>query len=113
MPPRTLASLAHALAAASDLDVALVALGEALAEVDRSARVALIAFDARRQLLTERRIPNGSRVDRVRVDTTFDHLPVRLRAPVIAGGQFADAGAGGAPQSRSEGGPAERNRTSI
>lgn len=92
MPPRTLASLAHALAAASDLDVALVALGEALAEVDRSARIALIAFDARRQMLTERRSPNGSRVDRQRVDTTFDHLPVRLRVPVSAGGQFVDVG---------------------
>jgi hypothetical protein len=92
MPPRTLASLAHALAAASDLDVALVALGEALAEVDRSARIALISFDARRQMLAERRSPNGSRVERVRVDTTFDHLPVRLRVPVSAGGQFVDVG---------------------
>ena len=92
MPPRTLASLAHALAAASDLDVALVALGEALAEVDRSARIALISFDARRQMLAERRSPNGSRVERVRVDTTFDQLPVRLRVPVSAGGQFVDVG---------------------
>ncbi|HET7621249.1 MAG TPA: GAF domain-containing protein [Gemmatimonadaceae bacterium] len=92
MPPRTLASLAHALAAASDLDVALVALGEALAEVDRSARIALISFDERRQMLSERRSPNGSRVQRVRVDTTFDHLPVRLRVPVSAGGQFVDVG---------------------
>ena len=36
MPPRTLASLAHALCVAPDLDAALVALGEGLAEVDRS-----------------------------------------------------------------------------
>ncbi len=92
MPPRTLASLAHALAAASDLDVALVALGEAVAEVDRSSRVALISFDERRQMLAERRSPNGSRVERRRVDTTFDHLPVRLRVPVSAGGQFVDVG---------------------
>lgn len=92
MPPRTLASLAHALAAASDLDVALVALGEALAEVDRSARIALISFDARRQMLAERRSPNGSRVEKVRVETTFDHLPVRVRVPVSAGGQFVDVG---------------------
>ena len=41
MPPRTLASLAHALAAASDLDAAIVALGEALAEVDRSTELSL------------------------------------------------------------------------
>jgi hypothetical protein len=92
MPPRTLASLAHALAAASDLDVALVALGEALAEVDRSARIALISFDERRQMLSERGSPTGSRVERVRVDTTFDHLPVRVRVPVSAGGQFVDVG---------------------
>jgi hypothetical protein len=92
MPPRTLASLAHALAAAFDLDVALVALGEALAEVDRSARIALISFDERRQMLSERRSPTGSRVERVRVDTTFDHLPVRVRVPVSAGGQFVDVG---------------------
>jgi hypothetical protein len=92
MPPRTHASRAHALAAASDLDVALVALGEALAEVDRSARIALISFDERRQMLSERRSPTGSRVERVRVDTTFDHLPVRVRVPVSAGGQFVDVG---------------------
>lgn len=92
MPPRTLASLAHALAAASDLDVALVALGEALAEVDRSSRIALISFDARRQMLAERSSPDGGRVVRERIDTTFDHLPVRLRTPVSAGGQFVDVG---------------------
>lgn len=92
MPPRTLASLAHALAAASDLDAALVALGEALAEVDRTARLALMPYDARRKLLLERRSPNGARVDNARIDTTFDHLPARLRAPVALGGQFADVG---------------------
>ncbi|HEY9448784.1 MAG TPA: GAF domain-containing protein [Gemmatimonadaceae bacterium] len=92
MPPRTLASLAHALGAASNLDVALVALGEALAEVDRAARLALIPYDARHKLLLERLSPDGSRIDRARVDTTLDHLPSRLRAPVSAGGQFADVG---------------------
>ncbi|HEU4642006.1 MAG TPA: GAF domain-containing protein [Gemmatimonadaceae bacterium] len=92
MPPRTLASLAHALGAASDLDAALVALGEALAEVDRSAHLCLLGFDARRQLLREKLSPNGGHVVRARVDTTFDHLPERLRAQVTAGGQFADVG---------------------
>jgi len=92
MPPRTLASLAHALGAASDLDAALVALGEALAEVDRSAQLALVDFDARRQLLRERATPAAGVVARERVDTTFDHLPARLRQQIIAGGQFADAG---------------------
>ena len=92
MPPRTLASLAHALGTASDLDAALVALGEALAEVDRAAQLALVDFDARRQLLRERSTPAGGGVARVRLDTTFDHLPAGLRQQITAGGQFADAG---------------------
>src|SRR6185312_14319784 len=92
MPPRTLASLAHALGAASDLDAAFVALGEALAEIDRSTHLVLLSFDMRRQLFTEKRTPENGRVLRARVDTTFDHLPARLRATINAGGQFADAG---------------------
>ena len=92
MPPRTLASLAHALGAASDLDAAFVALGEALAEIDRSTHLVLLSFDMRRQLFTEKRTQENGRVLRARVDTTFDHLPARLRATINAGGQFADAG---------------------
>lgn len=90
MPPRTLASLAHAMGAASSLDAALVALGEALAEVDRSAQLSLLHYDARQQLLRERWSPDGGRVARTRVETTFDHLPARVRAQIAAGGQFAD-----------------------
>src|SRR4051794_33848252 len=44
MPPRTLASLAHALGAAPDVGAALVALAEALAELDRGATVALLTY---------------------------------------------------------------------
>ena len=40
MPPRTLATLAHALSVAPDLDATLLALGDALSEVDRFAKVA-------------------------------------------------------------------------
>ncbi|HXY31861.1 MAG TPA: GAF domain-containing protein [Gemmatimonadaceae bacterium] len=90
MPPRTLASLAHALSAASDLNAALVAMGEALAEVDREASFALFDFDTRRQMLRERLMPSGSSVTRARVDTTFDHLPGKVRAQLQAGGQFAE-----------------------
>lgn len=91
MPPRTLASLAHALGAASDLDSAFVALAEALADVDRSAHLALLSFDGRRQLLAEKLLPEGGEVARARVDTTYDHLPARLRTVITAGGQFGDA----------------------
>ena len=92
MPPRTLGSLAHALGAAPDLEAALVALAEAVAELDRSARVALLRYDARREMLREQLNPVAGRVERARVDTTFDHLPPRVRSIIRAGGQFADLG---------------------
>lgn len=90
MPPRTLASLAHALGGASDLDAALVALGEGLAEMDRGAHLALLRYDGRREMLRERLTPNGGRVERSPVETTFDHLPAHVRLAVAAGGQFID-----------------------
>lgn len=90
MPPRTLASLAHALGAAADLDAALVALGEALAEVDRSARLGVIRFDARREMLRDLMLPAGGHIERLPVDTAYDHLPDRIRVAVSGGGQFAD-----------------------
>ncbi len=92
MPPRTLASLAHALGAASDLDAALVSLGEALAELERSARLALVPYDGRRQMLRERLTPADGMIARYRVETTFDHFPSRVRDLVAAGGQFVDLG---------------------
>ncbi len=92
MPPRTLASLAHALSAAPDLDVAIVALGESLDEVDRGARLAILTFDARKEMIRDILRPAGARIERSRSDTTFDHLPGRLRMHISAGGQFADFG---------------------
>jgi hypothetical protein len=92
MPPRTLASLAHALSVAPDLDAALVALGEGLAEIDRAAHVALLRFDGRREMLRERLTPSGGAVDRTAVETTFDHLPAATRNAVVGGGQFVDLG---------------------
>jgi hypothetical protein len=90
MPPRTLGSLAHALAAAPDLDAALVALGEGLAEVDRSAYMALLRYDGRREMLVDRLTPAGGRVTCTPVETTFDHLPGPIRQAVCNGGQFID-----------------------
>ena len=92
MPPRTLASLAHALSVAPDLDAALVALGEALAEVDRTAHVALLRYDGRREMLRERLTPAGGQVNRGAVETTFDHLPAPIRLAVANGGQFVELG---------------------
>ena len=92
MPPRTLASLAHALTVASNRDSALHALGEALAEVDRYARLALIGFDGRRGMLVDRMLVVGPRTDTVTLETTLDHVPTRERIAIMAGGQFVDFG---------------------
>ncbi len=90
MPPRTLASLAHSLSAAADLDSALVALGEALAEVDRSAQLTLLRYEGRRQMLRDRLTPVGHSVEHSRVDTTFDHLPSKIGAQITNGGEFIE-----------------------
>jgi hypothetical protein len=95
MPPRTLASLAHALTVSASPDAALQALGEALAEVDRFAQLALVRFDERRGMLRDRLLVAGPRVERVPLDTTFDHLPTRERVAISAGGQFVDFGDNG------------------
>jgi putative methionine-R-sulfoxide reductase with GAF domain len=92
MPPRTLATLAHALSVAPDLDATLIALADALAEVDRFAQVALVRFDARRAMLVDRLVPAGDVVTCERLETTFDHLPTRERIAVAAGGTFVDFG---------------------
>lgn len=89
-PPRTLASLAHALGAAPDLGAALIALGEALADIDRAARIALFPVDARRQMMAERLLAANGTIANGRADTTLDHFPERVRGQITAGGQFAD-----------------------
>ena len=92
MPPRTLATLAHALTVTASQDGALLALGEAHAEVDRYAHLALVRFDARHGMLCERTTAGPTESTVVRLDTTFDHLPSRERGAIAAGGQFVDFG---------------------
>jgi hypothetical protein len=92
MAPRTLQSLAHALASAPDLDAALVALGEGLAEVDRTAYVALLRYDGRREMIVDRLTPTGGTVGRTMVETTFDHLSAPVRHGVSQGAEFIDLG---------------------
>ena len=92
MPPRTLATLAHALSVAPDIQSALLALADALSEVDRFAQLALVRFDARRAMLVDRLVPAGDTVTCDRLETTFDHLPTRERIAVAAGGTYVDFG---------------------
>jgi len=90
MPPRTLASLAHSLSVATDIEGALKALADSLAEMDRFAQLAWVRFDARRGLMRERLIATPQAVGRTMLDTTLDHLPARERMAITTGGQFVD-----------------------
>jgi hypothetical protein len=89
---RNLPSFAHSLAVASDLNGALIALGEALADGDRTALLALFRYDGRKEMIRERLTPSGGHVESGSVDTTFDHLPPNVRTLVSGGGQFVDLG---------------------
>ena len=71
MPPRALASLAHALTTAPDLDAALVALAEGVSELDRLAEVALVTYDARRGLMSGRRVALPGGRDSAPIDATL------------------------------------------
>jgi putative methionine-R-sulfoxide reductase with GAF domain len=92
MPPRTLASLAQSLSVATDVEGALMALADSLAELDRFAQLAFVRFDARRALMRDRLLVKPRDVERTTLDTTIDHLPDRERVAIAAGGQFADFG---------------------
>jgi hypothetical protein len=92
MPPRTLATLAHALIVSPNQTAALQALGDALSELDRIAQLALIRFDERRAMLRERVLVSGVNTNTISLDTTFDHLPTRERSAIGAGGQLVEFG---------------------
>ena len=89
---RALPSLAHALSVAPDLNASLIAMGEALMDGDRSAVLALLRYDGRKEMLRERLTPSGGHVESATVDTTFDHLPPNVRVLISGGGQFVDLG---------------------
>jgi len=89
MPPRTLASLAHALSAATDLDAAFVALAEGLAETDRAAHVALFRLDAKRSMLRERALVVGGAIERVAIEASLEQFPAETGRAIAEGGAFA------------------------
>lgn len=90
MPPHPLASLAHALSAATDLDAAFVALAEGLAETDRGAHVALFRLDAKSALLRERALVVDGIIERVALEASLDQFPKSIGRTVAEGGVFAD-----------------------
>lgn len=87
-----LASLAHALAAATDLDAAFVALSEGLAVLDRSAVVALLDAEAREARLTRRRMMERGAVPSAVLDVALRQFPAAVVQRVLAGGTFTDIG---------------------
>lgn len=92
MPPRTLATLAHALQTAPTPERAFGALADALLELDRGASIALITYDARRELLADRLVPAGAEVIREPLELTLDHLPAPVRQRLLAGAEVAELG---------------------
>ncbi|MGH7656089.1 MAG: GAF domain-containing protein [Gemmatimonadaceae bacterium] len=90
MPPNTLASLAHALSAATDLDAAFVALAEGLAETDRGAHLALFRLDAKRAMLRERALAVDGVIERVAIEASIEQFPKSVGRTIAEGGVFAD-----------------------
>ncbi|HEY2848249.1 MAG TPA: GAF domain-containing protein [Gemmatimonadaceae bacterium] len=90
MPPDTLASLAHALSAATDLDAAFVALAEGLAETDRAAHVALFRLDAKRAMLRERALVVDGTIERIVIEASLEQFPAAVGRTIAEGGVFAD-----------------------
>ncbi|MFI5245210.1 MAG: hypothetical protein ACHQQR_08295, partial [Gemmatimonadales bacterium] len=90
MSQDTLASLAYALSAAADLDAALVALGEALAELDRGSRLSLFRLDAKRGMLCDRALVVGRAIERVAIEASLEQFPKAAGRTIANGGAFAD-----------------------
>jgi hypothetical protein len=90
MPPHTLASLAHALSAATDLDAAFVALSEGLAETDRGSHVALFRLDAKRAMLRERALVVDGAIQRVPLEASLEQFPKNVGRVIAEGSLFAD-----------------------
>ncbi len=90
MPRLTLASLAHALRAATDLDAAFVALTEGLAETDRGAQVALFRLDSKRAMIRERALVEDGVIERVPLEASLEQFPKAVGRTISDGGVFAD-----------------------
>jgi putative methionine-R-sulfoxide reductase with GAF domain len=88
----TLLSLAHALAAAPNLDAAFVAYCEGLAEHDRSVTAAYLPVDARNRLIVACVSAERGRVVRSSLDVAIAQFPTRVVERVVAGGPFVDVG---------------------
>lgn len=92
MTESTLASLAHALAAAPRLEAAFVALAEGMQEVDRAVVVAYLPFDARDGMLVECLTWDQGAVVRAPLEVALRQFSSAVVQRVQAGGTFVDVG---------------------
>lgn len=88
MPPKSLASVASALAAAPALGDVLQILNDEIAAAGGQA--ALLAHDQRRGVLTQRLAVFDGRAQAIRIDVSLDHLPRPVQTAVARGGTFAE-----------------------
>lgn len=93
MAPRTLATLATVLSGARDADAAFTLLQAEAWDIDRSAQLALFMCDSRRQLITEKLVPDAGGVARTPMNVAIDHLPAPIRRALNFGTTLADFGA--------------------
>jgi hypothetical protein len=92
MATRTLAYLASALGLSTDLEHAVAALAEALADLDRGARLVASRVDPRRGALTDCITADDGRPSSRPLNATLDHLPSRERIAVAAGARPVELG---------------------
>ncbi len=92
MSAKGLPGFANSLASAGELSDALSALYEEAADADRSAVVALLCNDPRRDLFIERFVADNNGVQREDIAIAFDHLPAQVRKRVIGGQAFVEFG---------------------
>lgn len=92
MSAKGLPGFANSLASASDLSDALAGLYEEAADTDRSASVALLRNDPRRDLFVERIVVDSGGVRREDIAVAFDHLPAQVRKRVSSGQAFVEFG---------------------
>lgn len=92
MAPRTLAGLSTVLLNARTIPLALHALNQDVAELDRNASLALFLYDGRKEVLSGRILPTGDDTRAMPAEVAIDHLPAAVRRAVVAGRDLADVG---------------------
>jgi hypothetical protein len=85
-----LPAFAIALNSASSLDELMGAAGREMGDVIRDVEVAIISFDERRQLLTERIAPVLDQTISTRLNVAIDQFPRAVRTRLLDGTGFVD-----------------------